>query len=66
MRILKMMLGVSVIMMNSAQKNFHKLIQWTSLNAAINSGIYFVTAVIYVNMTAVTLNSIRLYENMKT
>ena len=50
MRILIMMLGASVIMINSAQKNFHRLVQWTSLDTAINSGIYFVF--LYVNMTA--------------
>ena len=62
MRILKMMLGASVIMINSAQKNLHRLVQWTSLDAAINSGICFVP--LYVNMIAVTSNSIRLYENI--
>ena len=43
MRILKMILEASVFIINSAHKNFHRLVQWTSLDAAINSGIYFVS-----------------------
>ena len=48
----------SIFMINSALKNFRRSVQLTSLNAAVNSGIHFVS--LYVIMTAVTSNSIRL------
>ena len=51
-------LGQGFFMINSAQKNLHRSVQWTSLDAAINSRIPFVSQ--YVTMTAVTSNFIRL------
>ena len=56
MRILKMMLGASVFMINSAHKNFHGSVHWTSLDKAINRRIHFISP--YVTITAVTSNSI--------
>ena len=53
-----MMLGASVIMINSALKYFHRSVQWTSLDAAMNSHIYFIS--LYVAMIAVTSNSMPL------
>ena len=55
---LKMMLGASVFMINSAHKNFHRSVQWMSLDAGINSRIHFVS--LYSIITAVTLNLIQL------
>ena len=58
MRILKMMLGASVFMIKSAHKYFHRLVQWTSLDVAINSGIYFVFPIRYYDSSDIEFDTV--------